>query len=229
MTDYAGNSNKDKEKKEKPDETGKEEVRPKPALARVVTGEVRMPKKSMGQRVRTFIISWDLGSVGRYVVHEVMVPAFKDLLASTATQGVDRLLWRDGGRGRRGPGPGRRSTYTYYDAQTSNRGFRPDPRGPGGRSAPPIEQGPRRSSIDDALRVDFVIPSRDECETVLEQMINCIETYDKVSVGDLHELVGYPTNQIAWRWGWISLLGAAIIQAPGGYYLQLPAPGAFQD
>lgn len=201
--DYASNSRKNKEEKEKPEKK----------VDRVVTGEVIVQKKSIGRKFKDLFIEADFRSVIGYVIHDVLIPAARNTIVDASTKGIERMMYGESAIRRRNFGPGPRLT-TYHTPV--NRGLNS---AIPARSAPPISVAPRTMR---STREDFILSSREEGELVLERMNDIIDNFDVVSVADLNELVGYPPSHIDNKWGWSDLSGVQIRQVREGYLIDLP-------
>lgn len=203
--DYQGNANKDRD----PEEKGKEKN-----VEKVVTGAVIVQKKSLGRKFKDLFVHADLRNSVRYVFVEVMVPAARNLVVDATTKGIERMVYGESAVRRRNYGtPGPRVTY--------NSPVRRDY-----RQAPPVPSGPRRPSRQN--RGDFILSSREEAEVVLERMRDIIDKYEVASVADLNELVGFPSNHVDNKWGWVFLDDVPIRQIREGYLLDLPAEEPIQ-
>lgn len=199
--DYQGNSNKNKEDKEKPTKN----------IEKVVTGSVIIPKKSIGRKAKEFILAADFKGVAIHFFTDVLVPAGKNTVLDT----IERMLYGDSVR-RRSWGMGG-SRVTLYNTPV-NRGSREIT----SRFAPPQEIGPRRSSRYG--RDEFILSSKEEAELVLERMNDIIDQYDVASVADLNELVGLPTTHVDNKWGWNFIGNVAIRSLREGFLIDFPPP-----
>ena len=200
--DYKGNSNKDKDPKT-----------PKKEIQKVISTDVAVQKKSLGTKFKDLFIEADFKSVSRYVIWDVLLPAARNTMFDALTKGGERMLFGDSAIRRRnlGPSAGPRVTYNA----PINRGYRGDAARPASR-VPMETRSPRHS------REDFILSSREEAELVLERMNDIIDTYDVVSVADLNDLVGFPTNFTDNKWGWLYLGDVQIQQIREGYLINLP-------
>lgn len=192
-------------------------------IEKVVVGEVIVQKKPIGRKFRDMIIAADFKSVFGYVIHDIFVPAAKNMLVDSAAKGAERMVYGEyAARSRRGPihGPGPRMTYN----SPINRGYNP-------RDSRALPQGgeisPRRATRLD--RADFILTSKEEAELVLERMTDIIDQYDVVTVADLNELVGHPTTHIDNKWGWIYLGDVQIRQTNSGYMIDFPPAEPLQN
>lgn len=210
--DYAGNS-----KKAKGEVSG--EKKPEKVVEKVVVGEVVVQKRSLMRKFKDTFIEQDLKTVSRYLVSEVMIPAARNMIAETVNKGVDRVLF-GGSMTRRGYGGYSAGPRITYNSPVSRalRGDIP-------RNAPPLEIGPRRAS---RYHDDLIMSSRDDAEAVLQAMIDIIDKYEIVSVGDLNELVGRPSSYTDNKMGWIYLGDVQIRQIRDGYLIDFPPPEPIQ-
>lgn len=71
---------------------------------------------------------------------------------------------------------------------------------------------------------DIVFDSRGEAETVLDQMIDIVTTYDRCSVADLYDLVGFISDYTDNKVGWTDIKKASVVRVRAGYALKLPKP-----
>ena len=82
--DYKSNSNKAKE-------PSKPKVEKK--VQRVVSGEVIVHKKSLGQKIKGLFIEADFKSVMRYIVSDVLLPAARNTVVDASTKGIERMMY----------------------------------------------------------------------------------------------------------------------------------------
>lgn len=206
--DYQGNSKREREEKASPDKR----------VQRVTQGEVIVQKKTLGRKFREVFIEADFRSVVRYVISDVLLPAARNTIVDASTKGIERMMYGDAAMRRRGY-PGMQSRVTYQTPVS-----RAYPASPISRSAPTLaDSRSSRLSPD-----DFVISTKEEADLVLERMTDIIDQYQIVSVADLKELVGFPTNHVDNKWGWDDLSTVRVIQVRDGYLIDLPPTGPIQ-
>lgn len=212
MTDYAGNSNKNKASANKAKVEGSESKKEDKKIEAVVTGEAIVRKKPIGERIKDTFFGGDAQSVMRYVATEVLLPAVRNLVVDATTKGIERMIY---GEDRRTPArPGAYNPRVSYN-QPINRGYTADPR----RRA----NLPDQPSLPSAVRGEqIILQSRPECELVLERMGDILSEYEVVSRADLFQLIGLPSNHVDNSWGWTSLLGTHVRQIREGFLLELP-------
>jgi hypothetical protein len=197
QVDYPSNSRK---KKEAPPE--------KETIVKVVTTEVVTRKKSPTSGIFRNFFSEDSGSVVQYVVGEVLLPAFKNMVSDAVSQGIERMLFGDSR-----PSPAGRRGQTNYARFTQSRHI------PG--SADPRPEMSRQARATHDFN-DIIIASRAEAEDVIDRLRDLINTYEVATVSDLYDLVGLTGEFTDDKWGWYDLRSAAVRAIRGGYLLHLP-------
>lgn len=210
MEDYAGNSKKSREQKQ-PD---KKEVK------RVTKGEVLIPKKSVFQKFKESFLQDNLQNVTTYVLWDVMVPAFKNMIWDALSSGSSRMMYGDGMRGR--INPGRPVSHTTYS--------RPINRGPGfsgvqdnlDRRGLPQRALPGR--VGRGFNTEFIVSTREEAEAAMEQLTDLFDQYRVISVGDVYATMGEASTPVDEKWGWEDLSGVQIRQVREGILLYFPQP-----
>jgi hypothetical protein len=142
-----------------------------------------------------------------------VVPTAKEMMVDGVNSLVERLIYGDNHRYRRGPsGP---LGYVNYN-RMSQRGPEPQRIQPQQLSRP----SRMRHSFD-----EIVIASRQEAEEVLDRMYDLISQYDAVTVAELYELTGLESSHTDQKWGWEDLRGSGVGRVRGGgYLLELPEP-----
>ena len=204
MQDYQSNSNKKKS-----------EIEPKPKVVeQVTTKSARVQKKTIGRKFKELFIEADFKSVSQYVFIEVLLPAARNAIVDATSKGVERMMYGESvSRSRTIRASGPRITYNS----------------PISRSAPtdPRNRYQRRSTNDISsnrrANHEVIISSREEAELVLDRMNDILDSYEAVSLSDLYELVGLPSNaHVDNKWGWISLGGVPIRQVREGYLIEFP-------
>lgn len=215
MDDYSNAHNLAKEGKKKDKDKTKD---PKDKKVERVTKEaVVVQKKSLGRKTKDLFIEADFQSVGRYLFMGVLIPALKNTIVDMGTQGIRRLVMGENvDRMSRFRGQGPRSTYYQYNSPVNrDRGYAD----PISRSAPPVTTTARSPRN---VREDFICTSREDAEKVLEQMGDILDQYGVVTVQDLNNTVGWPSEYTDNNWGWDFLGDVVIRQVPQGFLIDLP-------
>jgi len=201
--DYAGNSNKNKEK----DQPEKEKIE------KVVTEEVTVRQKPIGRKMKEIFFGGEFKSAARYVGADVLLPALRNLIVDASTRGIERMVYGDSSYSRP-----RRAEYrprvTYNNP--INRGYVIDTTG---RANLPDQPSRSRNRLDG---VEFVLTTRGEAETVVERLGDILDRYEVASLADLKELLGLKIDHVDNKWGWFALNGIDVRQIREGYLLDLP-------
>lgn len=199
--DYAPNSHKSKEEK------AQTEAPERKKLEKVVTGKVKTKKRNEMSKLGEIFIAEDARNVKSYILMDVLVPAVKKAISDIVTNGIDMLLFGEGGRARKTSGASTVSYRNYYDQKDTRRDY---------------SNARTRSgySYD-----DIILESRGEAEDVLARMDELIETYGIVSVADLYDLVGKTCNYTDNKYGWTNIRNAEPIRVRDGYMLKMPKAG----
>ena len=209
MSDFPGNSFTGKGE---PDPANTpEEKKVKQVTAQAATTR----KPGLGKKFKSTFFGGDAKTAGNYVIFDVLIPAAKDTMVEGVSQLMERVVFGDSRR--RGP----------------RRGMTQPPSGPLGmvnynRYAMQQEDQPRSMSRRARANHDFdeiILNSRQEAEDVIEKMFDIVSRYDSVSVADLYELVGLPSQHTDQKWGWLDIRGSRASRLRGGgYLLDLPEP-----
>ena len=189
----------------------------KPRVERIVHSEVVQRKKGRVRRVVEMFIGGEPKSVGEFVLGNVLVPAFRDLVANGFQEMIDGMVYgesRNSRGGRYRPAPNHLTSHTPYHRMGSGRlAGRNDPREP---------LPSRASGVSDYE--DIVFPMRVEATEVLERLFALINEYEAATVRDLYDMVGIKAPYTAEKYGWIDLRDADVRPVRGGYLLDLPRP-----
>ena len=182
---------------------------PEKKVEKVTTSPVKLKKKSEAAKIAGSIIQENSRNVVNYLFLDVFVPAMKKLVTELVSNGLDMLLYGEGGKSKSKSQSSRISYRSYYD----------DPLQEKRRS---IGYGSMYSTGYDFDEVIF--PNRGEAEEVLCKMMEIIEgPYGSVSVLDLYDLVGVSGSRYTdAKYGWTDLRNTSIARVREGYILRLP-------
>lgn len=198
-----------------PSNSKKAKSNERPTVQKMVTRPTIVRKRPLSSRIRENLTSGvGVDGIMFYVMSEVIVPALKDLLFDSFTEGLNKALF-DGSRGassrHRSTG---RSGHTSYSVISSSRaGRREEPSGGLSKAA--------RSRHDFS---EIVITERGEAEMILDSLLEIIKEYDVVTVAEFYGLVGVKSSFADQKWGWDSLASSGVSRVPGGYVIRLPRP-----
>lgn len=205
-TDYASNSAKSKK-------TAPAAV-DRPEIHQIASASRR--KKGIGAKFKESFAGDSAESVGQYILWDIIVPRFKDLLFDTIVGGSEKSLFGTSSRGGR-RGSSRRSQLvdkTDYRGMSSSRRERES------------DREDRELSKRERTNFDFddiVIPTRGEAEQVRDTLLALVDQYDSATVADFYSAVGISTEHTDLKFGWTDLEEARIEPARGGgYILDLP-------
>ena len=194
MDDYKPNSHKSKEEQNAA-------LSERKNLDKIVSGNVKIKKKSDIHKFADIFLSEDAANVKNYILMDVLVPAVKKAISDIITNGIDMILY--GGNGRK---PGSIvDKVSYRDYSSTSRG----------------DDRPARTRSGYSY-ADVILDTRGEVEEVLNRMDELIDTYGVVSVADLYDLVGITCNYTDNKYGWTNIRNAEPIRVRNGYMLKLP-------
>lgn len=192
---YPSNSNKSKEKN-------------RIVKDKVVKGKVRKKKETLGHKIKDEMFSEGADSVFDYILWDVLIPAAKDAISDLVTGGIEVLLYggkrSESNKIKRDKGRSYVSYSSYYDDDD--------------------RYSRRRSKRSNRRMDDYLFNSRNEAELVLDKMLDILDNYDVVTVGDFYEMIGEKTNPVDYKWGWDNLRSAKVDRVRDGYCLNLPKP-----
>lgn len=199
MAGIAGNSHKNR------DATPEKEP-----VEKIIEGKVISRKTPWYKRFRENMLAEDAGTVGEYLLTDVVIPATKNLIIDMVSQGIEKVLFGTArGRLRRSPiGSSLRDQFDY------------------GRVS--RDREPRRMMSREARAThnfdSIVLEHRSDAIDVVEALVERIRRYGSVTVAELYDLVGVSGSYTDRRWGWTDLEDADVRQMPGGFLLDLPQP-----
>lgn len=174
----------------------------------VVSSEVRTRKKTAGKRLLKDFFNEDIGSVGAYLINDVLVPAAKKTIVDLVENGISMLVFGD--TSHRSTSKSRlneRTSYTRYYERESERSSR--------------RREPVRARYDFE---DAIFGMRGEAQDVLDGMIDILDKYDAVSIADMYELSGLRSDYTDRKYGWTNLSAAKVVHTHDGFLIDLPRP-----
>jgi hypothetical protein len=212
--DFPGNSHKETEKSTPTTKPAKAE---KEKVEKVVVGEVVQRKRSIGSRFKSVFVGGEFKGASQYIVSDVLLPAMRNMVVDATTKGIERVIYGESSASRRRPSDPYRPRISYNTAPERQRqrdrgmGMLPDQPPLGGLART------RGHQIN-----DIILVSKEEADLVLERLVDIIDKYEVVTVADLHDLVGLPSNYVDNKWGWFNLAEADIRQTRQGWLIDLP-------
>lgn len=185
----------------------------KPKIESVVKNGVTKKGPTFASKFRSAFTGDDAQSIGDYLIFDVFVPAFKNLIFDGLTQGAQRALFggeRPGGRTTQG----RNGNYSAYNrmstAKTVYNPNTPQPTASSGRGAHNFDR--------------FIFPDRGDAEAVLDGLQVLIDEYGMASVTEFYELMGEDWEFTEQKWGWYNIATSSVSRISQGYVINLPRP-----
>lgn len=71
---------------------------------------------------------------------------------------------------------------------------------------------------------NILFESRDHAEDARKQLLDWVDTYGFVSVGDLYEMCDVAVSDAIYKYGWTNLRNVKTIRVSNGYIIDLPKP-----
>lgn len=209
---YPNNSMK---AKQQPKEEPKQEEAKSEEPKKVVKKAAKKKKKNFLSKMGNEIIEDDAPSVGSYLIHDIFIPALKDLIYDVICGGSEKMLYGVD-RARQGRKSSKKNgSYVPYNSIYG-----------GARESKPEKK--RKGAFNST---DYILETKQEAEDVLDRMIDYIQRFDGVvSVAEFLEFVDVtPDDFTASNWGWTDLRGASTQRVRGGYVVKLPRPEPIND
>ena len=148
--------------------------------------------------------------LGAYLLQDVVLPAARDLVVSTVTDGINRAVYGASAR------PSHRG-YGSFVTRNAPVGQRRDYSAPSrGEKVPQAFSQPKPSYED------LEYSSRQDAQSVLSFLVDTVEQYGTVTIGDLYERSSVSTSPVDQKWGWRDLSVAGIRRTRTGYTFDLP-------
>lgn len=198
LDEFPSNSHKSKEA---------EVVVEKKVTEKVVKGNVKQKKQSLGKRISDSVLEDSSSNVMQYILWDVLIPAAKNTISDIIKGGLDMLLFGEGSapssRVRRDRGKSYVSYRSYYDEDKRRDSYRVNRRA--------------THNFD-----DLIFDSREDAEEVLNHLGDLIDEYSMASVADFYDMVGVTSNFTDQKWGWYNINTARVVRCRDGYTIRLP-------
>lgn len=179
---------------------------------KIISGKVVKRKKSFSRKLVETFVGEDVVDVKSYVIHDIAVPALKNMVADMFRDIPELLFFQ-----------GRRTSSNSSWSNGRDRGRssirydKPDSRE---RDRREISNRGRASHNFD----EIILESRGEADYVLDQLCELIDKYKEATVSDLYDYLGITSNYTDRSYGWVNLNSARVAPVRGGYMLDLPRP-----
>lgn len=210
--------NKIKPSKSDISEDGNEEGLEEPREKKEAIVSATKRKKGLMERLVGGLAGPDgVKSIGAYVGQDIIVPAFKNIIADSVTSAINMMMFGDGGARSGGYRP--HSGYSTPKTPRTNytNRYQPTQHQPGPKIAKP-SQG-RMNAVE-----DYTIEDRRQAMDVLNKLQYDADIYGTVSVADYYDLIGAETTWTHNTYGWYleHLVNVKVRPVRGGYILSLP-------
>lgn len=194
---YASNSHGHPDAKRAGDDSKK-----KPSA--VIKGGAKLKKKSEVRKLTDVFIAEDTSTVKSHIFNDVIVPNVKNLLFETIKTAAEMMLFGEVRRDKNRSGS-KVSYRSYYDEKDRRKDS----------SSPRV-----RSGVDFE---DIEFETRSDAQSVLDTMIDIVDSYGVISIGDMYDLAGITTTNYAiQKYGWKDIRdvkGARVARIPNGSYI----------
>lgn len=196
------------------------EIKEKPEIKKVISGTVQSRKKSVGRKFKDIFFGTDAGSVGEYIINDVIIPAVQYTLVDSVKRGIEMLVFGSASAPDRSRSYSRILGGNYDYNSISTRTRREDP-----VNKRRIQINKYHGGLDDD---ELIFGSMADAKEVWSWLINLAEDYDKVSVADYYQLIGHEPDSSDFNYGWyiddIQNIDVRKIILPvrEGYLLDLP-------
>lgn len=202
LSQYQGNSNASRIQKT-------EEVQDH-KVEQIATGK-KVPQ-SAGSKFLSNLFADDIQNIKEYILWDVLMPAFKNAISDTITNGIDMLLF---GTTRSGRGSSKKVNYSgIYSGGSSSRVIRFNDKRD--------EEPRRKGGIYGYSYQEIVLNSRAEAEDVLWHLRKIERDYGMVSVADMYQAVGEDFEFTDNKWGWSDLDSATVQRVSDGFIIKMP-------
>ena len=194
------------------EEPPEEEVNDIREPKKVISGTAKKHKKSLGQKISETFVRGDIQDVATHLVQDILIPSAIETAAEMGHNLVDGMIYAEDAPARRRSKSSRNRERTSIDRGTGRNSRRGQERRLHNR---------RTLNFD-----DIYLKTRGEVELVLDELNEKIDTYDRASVADLYDAVGWDHDYTETKYGWTDLSDARIIRVRGddgwGYSIALP-------
>ena len=195
-----------------------DELKPKA----VVSGKVNKSSKSLWKKLLDTFTAGNIKDAKNYVVTDVIVPGFLDILYDGITRGAGKLIYGDKGS------PKERSRHGIRNIDYSS-GIKRLSDGESFRSFQKQKQ--RDSAITGIYDYNEIeLDTRADAAKLLDAMLDYLDYHEIISVADMYSMAGYDGGDYTDNyWGWDSLLGTEIVRSGDKWILTLPKVKNIKD
>lgn len=181
-------------------------------VSQVVQAGAAKRKTPVSEKIaKTFFKAENVTDIKDYLMHDVVIPAIVDAIVDFIQKGTNMLFYGDARSGST-KRSSNRNDYNRISTLGGSSRRREEPR--------------RNTSYDKVYRgyESVFLESRGDAEEVIDNLVSLMDDYKMVSVADLYELVGLPSQYTDNKWGWYDIHRAQIRRVRGGWTIDLPEP-----
>lgn len=185
-----------------------------------VSGKPVSSNKSLWKKFyETFAVN-NIKDARDYIVSDVIIPGFFDLLYDGATRGLARLIYgENGAKAKRLAANNQKDYSTRIKRLSDGESFR-------NRDLRNVDN--RVVSISDYNEIELA--TRAQAEQLLDDMCEFLDGHECITVAKMYEFARFKGGEITDNdWGWSNLRGAEIVRTAGGWSLILPRAVAIKD
>ena len=179
------------------------------ATKKVVKGKATVKKNEIRKFTDIFVAE-DAHSVWDYLLHDMIIPATKNLLVDFGQAFIERMI--TGGSRNSGRGGSYNNGGTYRDYRSYSQ--------PAPQYASPSYNTTRMDYED------IVFQTAGDANAVLDQLQFEIRKYSLVRVSDYYDISGLTAPHTAHHYGWTNLSRARVVPVRGGFIIELPKAAA---
>jgi hypothetical protein len=151
----------------------------------------------------------DFKGAAKSTMWEIFVPDMREMMWDSATGFLKKIVFPSGRDQQRSRGTISSTSRTSYNMPVQRSVMLPN--------QPPFVSRHGRMQVE-----DIILPTKEDCEQVLDYLMDIIDK-DKVATrADLMHVLGRPWDYTYQNWGWGFLGNAEIVQIREGYLLDLP-------
>lgn len=223
MTEYEKVQHKPELIKKDAEETSEERRKLQPIV------KTQKRKKGLIERLVVAMIGPDgIPAVGRYLNHEIVIPAIKDILVNSISSGVQMMVYgNDGGRPSNIPRQYNRPTKNrpYYSSREKS-GYRGQASSYGPSDDLPLNGYVKPSRPDAVDTSEFPIEDRNQALEVMASLEKQAYDYGYVSLADFYDLIGVTSGFTDEKWGWYhdDIGDGKVVRSGREYAVLLPNP-----
>lgn len=182
--------------------------KPPKKVEKVIEGEAVTRKQPLGRKILETFSGDDFGTVGNYILFEVLLPSAKNMIAEAIKEGSYRLLFGEAGRRITSGAARNRTNYNrVFTVRNDNREQRQRP----------VQES--RGGFE-----EIILDNRVDADNILERLTDLINDYDVATVSDLYSMVGKTADYTYDKWGWTDLRGSEVRHIREGYLIDIPRP-----